>query len=71
MFAHDDGWDWPWLFYIGRNWLGFTEDEFWETTPRTFKALLNVHMEIKKLERQSAGGAQEPQLTTIDQIKGW
>ena len=42
----DDGWDWPWLYYVGTVLLRMTEDSFWRCAPRKLAALTAVHVEI-------------------------
>lgn len=42
----DDGWDWPYIMYVGRVWLGYTSEEVWRLTPRQFKAQLDVHVRL-------------------------
>ena len=71
---HSDGWDWPYIIYVGRVWLHYTEEEIWRLTPRQFKTQINVH---ENVTRQMYGGnsnnvpmAAQP-LGYIDQIKGW
>jgi hypothetical protein len=36
--------DWDSLYYIGRYWLGMSDDEFWATTPRRFCKLQYLWM---------------------------
>lgn len=72
----DDGWDWPWLLYIGTHssWLGRTEKEFWQFTPRKFFALLQVHVQMEQMKHgmDSKKGSPAPASTGfIDQIPGW
>lgn len=66
----DDGWNWPWLLYIGRRHLRLSEEEFWSMTPRKFSALAGAHAEYLKL---MTVGSPEQQTKTgyIDQIPGW
>lgn len=55
-----DQWDWPFLVYVGTKILGMSEAKFWKTTPRKFKALVNVHIKFqeggKKGSKKSAPG---------------
>lgn len=47
-----------------------SEEEFWRTTPRKFRALVDAAMEYK----QAMFGyekREEPQFGYIDQISGW
>lgn len=70
----DDGWDWPWLLYIGTHstWLGRSEKEFWMMSPRKFFALLKVHVEMMESKQGGkAGKKDEVPFGYIDQIPGW
>ena len=42
--------DWPYILYTGMVWLGYTEQEVWQLTPRKWKALTDVH--IKQYKQQ-------------------
>ncbi len=46
----DDGWNWPYLLYIGTVLLRRTEAQFWKMTPRTLLALVEVHIELNSSE---------------------
>lgn len=74
-----DGWDWPYLIYIGRVWLCYTDEEFWRLTPRQLKTQIDVHEDITRQMYGSGGSSgsgngrqmsRQP-LGFIDQIKGW
>lgn len=71
----DDGWDWPYLVYIGRVWLCYTEPEFWKLTPRQLVAQIRVHEEVTAQMHGAApknGQSMSRQpLGYIDQIPGW
>jgi len=38
---------------LGRNILGFDEEEFWASTPRKLIALFNVHKKVHGIETES------------------
>jgi len=64
-----DGWDWPYILYVGRVWLRYTDKEIWQLTPRQFKAQLDVHIDIqKKLNNPKQNNVP---FGYIDQLKGW
>ena len=65
-----DLWDWPYIFYVGRTLLGFSDQELWNVTPRYFKSQWDAHVaysnsqgEQPAKEKVSAG--------FIDQVQGW
>jgi hypothetical protein len=70
-----DGWDWPYILYVGRKWLGYTDDQIWSLTPRQFDSQLKVHQDVSK--RLYGGGSTSTPLPAlggagfIDQIPGW
>lgn len=64
-----DGWDWPYVIYVGRVWLQYTERELWKLTPRQFKAQLDVHEAIQRAKNGLAND--KAPLGYIDQIPGW
>lgn len=69
-----DGWDWPYILYVGRKWLGYTDEQIWALTPRQFDAQLKVHEDIQK--RMYSTGETKPVAPPagagfIDQIPGW
>jgi len=72
-----DGWDWPYIIYVGRVWLEYTDKETWTLTPRQFASQLAVHEDILKQMRGSGKGKDKPSvgkstdLGFIDQIPGW
>ena len=61
----DDGYDWPYILYIGRKWLGYTDEQTLALTPRQFAAQLRVHVELMQ------GHTDNSQAGFIDQIPGW
>jgi hypothetical protein len=73
--TNDDGWDWPWILFIGRKELQMTEEEIWESTPAKFFALLECALEYNRVK----AGVKNKQQTTkkvvkegfIDKISGW
>lgn len=70
-----DGWDWPYILYVGRVWLMYSEQEIWRLTPRQFQAQLKVHEHILK-QKYGTGttqttGAQDAATGFVDQIPGW
>lgn len=68
---NQDGWDWPYILYVGRVWLGYSDKETWALTPRQFAAQLSVHEDVtKRMHGQKPAG--KPAATGyIDQIPGW
>ena len=66
-----DGWDWPYILYIGRVWLRYTDEQVWRLTPRQFDAQLKVHQKIQEAKYGTA--KEDPAKPTgfIDQIPGW
>lgn len=72
---NQDGWDWPYILYVGRVWLGYTDKETWALTPRQFSAQLAVHEDItKRMHGQGmtpASSAKAASTGFIDQIPGW
>lgn len=71
-----DGWDWPYIIYVGRVWLEYTDKETWALTPRQFASQLSVHEDVLK-QMHGGSGKGKPnvgkstQLGFIDQIPGW
>jgi len=51
----DDGWDWPYLYYMGTVILRLSETEFWKCTPRKLNVLAKIHGEVNNPE-----GPKEP-----------
>jgi len=58
------------MLFFGTVELRMTEEEFWRTTPRKFKALADAAMEYKQVMFGSEK-KEEPQFGYIDQIPGW
>ncbi|MCX7905025.1 MAG: hypothetical protein N2486_11020, partial [Caloramator sp.] len=56
-----EGWDWEWLFYLGKNLLKMTEEQFWKSTPKKLQALFNVYKRVNGIE-------EEEELDYIDNI---
>lgn len=70
-FSSDD-WDWPYILYVGRVWLHYTDEEIMNMTPRKFKSQLDVHYDVQ--QRLHGGNPQRnstDQVGYIDQIPGW
>lgn len=59
----EDGWDWPWIIFIGIKELGMTERAVWKLTPRKFFAL------TKCLEIQNRGSETTDSKTGASQVK--
>jgi hypothetical protein len=69
---NQDGWDWPYILYVGRVWLEYTDKEVWALTPRQFVSQLNVHEDImKQMHGQSTKAGKAIPTGYIDQIPGW
>ena len=69
---NQDGWDWPYIIYIGRVWLKYTDKETWALTPRQFASQLSVHEEITKQMHGNGSKSSTPTANSfIDQIPGW
>lgn len=64
-----DQWDWPYILYIGRVWLKYTDKEIWEMTPRKFKSQLDVHYDIQVRSGKFKDDTQK--VGFIDQVPGW
>jgi hypothetical protein len=58
----DEGWDWPWLKYLGTVILHKSENEFWRSTPRELDALWRKHQERMGWTKQ------QPQMAFIDEV---
>ena len=71
--SNHDGWDWPYILYVGRVWLRYTDAETWALTPRQFKSQLDVHEDVTRQMYGASGDSQPASqpLGFIDQIKGW
>ena len=48
-----------------------TEEQFWNTTPRKFKALTDAAIEYKQMLYGSSDNKAKLQFGYIDQITGW
>lgn len=73
---NQDGWDWPYIIYVGRVWLHYTDKEVWNLTPRQFDTQIRVHEDVTRQmygsSTSSKGTAKPaPHIGYIDQIKGW
>ena len=68
--SSQDGWDWPYILYVGRKWLGYTDEQLWQLTPKQFASQVSVHENVTK---QMYGAGDKPAAPTgfIDQIPGW
>ena len=70
-FVKDD-WDWPFILYVGRVWLHYTDEETMGMTPRKFKSQLDVHYDVqKRMHGGKSQGNSTDQVGYIDQIPGW
>ena len=70
---NQDGWDWPYILYVGRVLLGYSDKETWALTPRQFAAQLSVHEDITSRMHggKPANAKTSPSVGFIDQIPGW
>jgi len=59
------------MLFFGIAELRMTEEQFWNTTPRKFRALLDAAMEYKQMLYGSSNKKTEPKFGYIDQIPGW
>ena len=66
------------MLFFGTVELGMTEEQFWNTTPRKFRALTDAAIEYKQMLygfSDNRGGHRrykaKPQFGYIDQIPGW
>ena len=67
-----DNWDWPFILYVGRKWLGFTDEETMSLTPRYFRNQISVHLKVQKeLSGNESKGNSKDTFGYIDQIEGW
>ena len=64
----EDGWDWPWIIFIGMKELGWTEQQIRRTTPRHYFALINCAITYNNLKYGQAKTQEKPKLAYIDQI---
>lgn len=58
------------LFY-GTVELKMTEEKFWDTTPRKYRALVDASLEFRKMMQGSGEDNGAPEFGYIDQIPGW
>lgn len=60
MSTDDESWDWGWLWFAARFLFKFTEQEFWNMTPRELAAFSNeyikYHSDSEQPEQPSNGG---------------
>lgn len=68
--SNQDGWDWPYILYVGRVWLHYTDEQIWKLTPRQFYTQLNVHNDVRK-RMYGTGSSSSEHAGFIDQIPGW
>lgn len=59
------------MLFFGIAELGMTEEQFWNTTPRKFRALTDAAIEYKQMLYGSSNNKVKPQFGYIDQISGW
>ena len=59
------------MLFFGTVELGMTEEQFWNTTPRKFRALTDAAIEYKKMLYGSSDNKTKPQFGYIDQIPRW
>ena len=59
------------MLFFGTVVLGMSEERFWNTTPRKFRALSDAAMEFKQMLYGSGEKKVEPEFGYIDQIPGW
>lgn len=65
----DDGWDWPYLYYMGTVILHQSENEFWRGTPRKLHALAKVHTEANNPDAaQGEAPKTKKKVMYIDQV---
>lgn len=57
------------MLFFGTVELRMTEEQFWNTTPRKFRALLDAAIEFKQMLYGSSD--KKPEFGYIDQIPGW
>ncbi len=59
------------MLFLGTVELRMTEEQFWNTTPRKFKALADAAIEYKQMLYGLGEKKAEPKFGYIDQIPGW
>ena len=59
------------MLFFGTVELGMTEEQFWNTTPRKFRALMDAAIEYKQMLYGSSDNNTKLQFGYIDQISGW
>jgi hypothetical protein len=64
----DDAWDWKVLYYVGTVILQKSEIEFWNMSPRTLKALTDVHIKLNSGRENPEMGVGGVQKGFIDQV---
>ena len=62
-----DEWDWPYILYVGRVWLKYSDEQTWNLTPKQFKAQLDIHAATQK----KTNGSSPDKSGFIDQLSGW
>jgi len=48
----DDGWDWSYLYYMGKVVLHLSDTEFWNCTPRKLSVLTKIHGEVNNPDKE-------------------
>lgn len=77
----DDGWNWPWLLFISRELIHFSEEEFWNCTPKKLYALIEQAQEFNRQKYGTDDSSSTPRKQAkskghvsegyIDQLPGW
>jgi uncharacterized phage protein (TIGR02216 family) len=66
----DDGWNWPWLLFLGMRELRISEEAFWNMTPCKYYTLLDCAIKLHGGDKVDKTQSEIPE-GYIDQIKGW
>ena len=59
------------MLFFGTVVLGMSEERFWNTTPRKFRALTDAAIEYNQMLYGSSNNKVNTQFGYIDQISGW
>lgn len=73
--AKSTNFDWAYIYYVGRNVLGLTEDEFWDSSIEKINELVEVHGSMndeklakKRKKKMAKKNAETVGNTFIDQV---
>lgn len=64
----DDGWDWPYLYYMGTVILSMTDAEFWTCSPRRLAVLTRIHAEVNNPDGDKKQDIGPKKVRYIDEV---